>query len=76
MALSLRLDKSDARVYAILGDGEINEGTIWEACMSASKYAADNLTAILDLNGVQLDGTSAEIMPMGNICLLYTSRCV
>ncbi|WP_442872711.1 transketolase [Christensenella sp.] len=67
MALSLRLDKSDAHVYAILGDGEINEGTIWEACMSASKFAVDNLTAILDLNGVQLDGTVAEIMPMGNI---------
>lgn len=73
MTLSLRLDQSDARVYAILGDGEINEGTIWEACMSASKYAADNLTAILDLNGVQLDGTAAEIMPMGNIRAKFES---
>lgn len=67
MALSLRLDRSDARVYAIIGDGEINEGTVWEACMSASKYKIDNLTAILDWNGVQLDGTSEEIMPMGDV---------
>jgi len=67
MALGLRLDQSGARVYAVLGDGEINEGTVWEACMSASKYKADNLTAILDWNGVQLDGTSEEIMPMGDI---------
>ena len=67
MALSLRLDRSNAHVYAILGDGELNEGTVWEACMSASKFKADNLTAILDWNGVQLDGTSEEIMPMGDI---------
>ncbi len=67
MALGLKLDKNSARVYAILGDGEINEGTIWEASMAASKYKLDNLTAILDYNGVQLDGTADEIMPMGDI---------
>ena len=67
MALSLRLDQTGARVYAVLGDGEINEGTIWEACMAAVKFKVDNLTAILDWNGVQLDGTSEEIMPMGDI---------
>jgi len=67
MALALRLDRSGARVYAVLGDGELNEGTVWEACMSASKFKADNLTAIVDWNGVQLDGTSDEIMPMGDI---------
>lgn len=67
MALALRLDRSNAHVYAILGDGELNEGTVWEACMSASKFKADNLTAILDWNGVQLDGTSEEIMPMGDV---------
>lgn len=67
MALSLRLDSSDARVYAIIGDGEANEGTVWEACMSASKFNLDNLTAILDWNGVQLDGSCEDIMPMGDI---------
>ncbi len=67
MALGLKLDNSDARVYAILGDGEINEGTVWEACMSAVKFKADNLCAVLDWNGVQLDGTAEEIMPMGDI---------
>lgn len=66
-ALSLRMDNSGARVYAILGDGELNEGTVWEACMSAAKYHADNLCAILDWNGVQLDGTNDEIMPAGDL---------
>jgi len=64
MALSLRLSKSPSTVYAVLGDGELNEGTVWEACMSASKYKLDNLIAIVDHNGVQLDGTGDEIMPM------------
>lgn len=60
-------DGSDARVYAILGDGEIEEGTIWEACMSANKFKVDNLCAVLDWNGVQLDGTNDEIMPLGDV---------
>lgn len=67
MALALRQDGSPARVYAVLGDGEIDEGTVWEALMSAAKFKADNLCAVLDWNGVQLDGTSDEIMPMGDI---------
>lgn len=67
MALSLRLDGSDARVYAVLGDGEIDEGTVWEACMAAAKFKADNLCAVLDWNGVQLDGTAEEIMPTGDL---------
>jgi len=67
MALALKLDKNPAKVYAIMGDGELNEGTVWEACMSAAKYTVDNLTVIVDLNGVQLDGTNDEIMPMLNL---------
>lgn len=67
MALALRLDNNPARVYAIVGDGEINEGTVWEACMSAAKFKTDNLTVILDWNGVQLDGTNDEIMPLGDV---------
>ncbi len=67
MALAAKLDNSPARVYAILGDGEINEGCVWETAMSAVKFKLDNLTAVLDMNGVQLDGTTDEIMPMGDV---------
>ena len=73
MALAARLDNAPTRVYAVLGDGEINEGTVWEACMSASKFKVDNLCAILDWNGVQLDGTSDEIMPMGDVKAKFES---
>lgn len=67
MALALKANNSDARVYVILGDGELNEGTIWEGVMSANKFKVDNLTAIVDWNCVQLDGTTDEIMPMGDL---------
>ena len=67
MALALRADGSKARVWAILGDGEINEGCIWEAAMSAPKFKVSNLCAIVDWNGVQLDGTNDEIMPLGDL---------
>lgn len=67
MSLGLKLSNIDATVYAIMGDGELDEGTVWEACMSASKFKTDNLIAILDHNHVQLDGTSEEIMPMGDV---------
>ncbi len=67
MALSERLKGSDAYVYVLLGDGEIQEGAVWEAAMAASKFKADHLIGILDNNGVQLDGSLEEIMPMGDI---------
>jgi len=67
MALGLRCDGSGARVFAVLGDGELNEGTIWEACMAAAKFGADRLTAIVDWNGVQLDGTTEQVMPLGDL---------
>ncbi|HHT24847.1 MAG TPA: transketolase [Clostridiaceae bacterium] len=67
VACSLKLDKNDSYVYAILGDGELNEGAVWEAMMSASKFKTDNLICILDNNGVQLDGTRDEIMPLDNL---------
>ena len=73
MALGLKLDESKARVYAILGDGEINEGIVWEALMAAVKFKADNLCAVLDWNGVQLDGTTEQIMPMGDIPAKFKS---
>ena len=67
MTLSDRLQKKDSYLYVLLGDGEIQEGIIWEAAMSASKFKTDHLIAILDHNGVQLDGTVEEIMPLGDI---------
>ena len=73
MALALRLDNSPYRVYAILGDGELDEGTVWEAAMAAVKFKADNLTAIIDFNGVQLDGSTDEIMPVGDIGAKFAS---
>jgi len=67
MALALKLDGSDARVYAVLGDGEVDEGNVWEACMAAVKFRADNLCAVVDWNGVQLDGLTRDIMPTGDL---------
>ena len=67
MALGLKLNNSPARVFAVLGDGELDEGAVWEAAMSAPKFGLDNLTAIVDWNKVQLDGTTDEIMPIRDL---------
>jgi transketolase len=64
MALAAKVDKKDYRVYALLGDGEMDEGETWEAAMSASKFKLDNLTAIVDRNGIQQDGLTEQIMPL------------
>ncbi|HAA63914.1 MAG: Transketolase domain protein [Caldanaerobacter subterraneus] len=61
MALAGKLDKKGYRVYVILGDGELQEGQIWEAAMTAAHYKLDNLTAILDFNGLQIDGPNREV---------------
>lgn len=62
ISLAGKLDKKDYRVYSILGDGEIQEGQVWEACMSAAHYKLDNLTAFLDHNGLQIDGKITDVM--------------
>jgi transketolase len=62
MALAGKLDKKDYRVYALLGDGELEEGQIWEAAMGAAHYKLDNLTAFVDHNKLQIDGPVAAIM--------------
>jgi transketolase len=62
MALGLRLDGNPARVFCIMGDGEIQEGQIWEAAMTASHYKIDNLCAVVDYNGLQIDGPVEKIM--------------
>ncbi|HBY62626.1 MAG TPA: transketolase, partial [Solibacterales bacterium] len=64
MALAARLDKSPARAYVILGDGEIQEGQIWEAAMFASYHKVDNVVAIVDYNKIQLDGFVKDIMEL------------
>lgn len=61
MALGGKLDKADYRVYAILGDGEIEEGQVWEAAMLAGNKGLDNLVAIVDNNNLQIDGTMEEV---------------
>lgn len=62
MALSGKLDNETYRVYAVLGDGELEEGQVWEAAMFAAHYQLDNLTAIIDHNGLQIDGKVTEVM--------------
>ena len=63
MALAGKLDRKNYRVYTLLGDGEIEEGQVWEAAMSAAKFHLDNLCAIVDVNGLQIDGRTADVMP-------------
>lgn len=67
MALGEQLKGHDSYIYVVLGDGEIQEGAIWEAAMAGSKFRAVHCIAILDYNGVQLDGSNDEIMPLGDI---------
>ena len=62
MAISAKMDNKDYRVYVILGDGEIEEGQVWEAAMTANKYKLDNLCVIVDNNNLQIDGTIEEVM--------------
>ncbi len=61
MALAAKLSGDDYRVYAVLGDGEIEEGMVWEAAMFASHYKLDNLVAVVDYNGLQIDGKLSEV---------------
>ena len=63
MALAGKLGNKDYRVYSVLGDGEVAEGQVWEAFMAANKYHLDNLCAIVDVNGLQIDGKTCDVMP-------------
>jgi len=62
IAIASKLDKKDYQIYVLLGDGECEEGQIWEAAMSVPHFGIDNLTAIVDNNGIQLDGRCCDIM--------------
>ncbi|MHA1916658.1 MAG: transketolase, partial [Promethearchaeota archaeon] len=63
-AMAAQLDNKKKKIYVLLGDGELNEGAIWEAAMSASHFKLDNLIAIVDRNGIQNDGSTEEIMAL------------
>ena len=62
MALAAKLDNKDYRVYSILGDGELEEGQVWEAAMFAPHYKLDNITIFIDFNGLQIDGNISDVM--------------
>ena len=67
MAIGLKYDKKNSRVFAVLGDGECQEGEIWEAAQTANKYKLDNLIAFVDKNNLQIDGPTDEVMPLLNL---------
>jgi transketolase len=67
VALAGKMNAKNYRVYAILGDGECNEGIVWESIMSASQFKLDNLTVIIDNNKLQYDGETTQIMGLGNL---------
>lgn len=67
MAMAAKLDNAPWNVYALLGDGEVQEGLIWEAAMSAAHYKLDNMIAFLDHNGLQIDGDVSKVMNIGPI---------
>lgn len=73
-ALGLRLKgNTDPRVYVLLGDGECNEGTVWESAISASHFGLSNLTVIIDKNGLQYDGATGNILDMGDLASKFES---
>jgi transketolase len=73
MALAAKRDKKNINIYVVLGDGECNEGQVWEAAMTASKYGLSNLCAIIDHNGLQNDDTTAVIQPITNFQERFSS---
>jgi transketolase len=73
MALALRLNKSQARVFVVMGDGEQSEGQIWEASQAAAAYKVDNLTAFIDWNKLQAMGPTKDIFPIPNLDAKWAS---
>ncbi len=67
MALGYKIDKLDKHIYVLLGDGECQEGIVWEAAMAAAHYKLDNLIAIVDRNFLQIDGHTEDVMALGNL---------
>ena len=68
MALAEKMNKSNARVYTVMGDGELAEGSVWEGVMAASQYKLDNLCATVDRNRLQISGNTEDVMHHDNLC--------
>jgi len=73
-ALAARIDNSPRHIYTIIGDGESNEGQIWEAAMSAAKYGIDNLTVVLDRNYIQQDSRTEDVMPLDTMPIKHNNK--
>ena len=73
MALAEKMNKSDARVYTVMGDGELAEGSVWEGAMAASHYKLDNLCAVVDRNRLQISGSTEDVMAQDDLCARFTS---
>ncbi|MCQ2286670.1 MAG: transketolase [Bacteroidales bacterium] len=73
IALRKKQKKENSRIFVLMGDGECDEGSVWEGAISASKLKLDNLTVILDVNGLQLDGDTASIMPIRDLGEIFAS---
>jgi len=73
IALGLKLDNLSSRVYCLLGDGEIQEGQVWEAAMTAAHYKLDNVCAIVDLNGLQIDGPVSQVKAIEPVASKWTA---
>ena len=67
IALALKLDKNPANVFIYMGDGELQEGSVWEATMAAAHYKLNNIIAFIDCNGLQIDGPTSYVMNLGNL---------
>jgi transketolase len=73
MSLAAKMDKKDYRVYCLLGDGELQEGSVWEAAMACGHFACDNVCAILDSNGCQIDGKCEDVMGLEPLAAKWES---
>jgi transketolase len=71
LALAAKHKKANYKVYVIIGDGEVQEGIVWEAAMAAAHYKLDNLAVLLDYNGLQIDGSNDQVMSIGDIMDKY-----
>jgi transketolase len=71
LALAAKHKKADYKVYVVIGDGEVQEGIVWEAAMAAAHYKLDNLAVLLDYNGLQIDGSNDQVMSIGDIMAKY-----
>ncbi|KND49784.1 MAG: transketolase [Parcubacteria bacterium C7867-008] len=67
MAYALRMDGKKNHLYVLMGDGELNEGNVWEAAMWVSKYKLSNITAVIDRNNIQIDGLTEDVMPLESL---------